>query len=135
MALISKIKEQLKKKTPKEKKPNLDLTRVSVDTMESKFEIDDLVGAAKDLKILLEFYGKGKSKNHRYKGRDFIYFILSNKHKDLKNVGYKHWQNFNQIIILKHQKVYPYHRNNLRSAMDFFKKEIKSLSSFDIRLV
>ncbi len=102
--------------------------------MEAKFEEEDLVEAAKDLKNLLEAYGFRKKKNHRYKGRTFIHFILSNKHKDLKNTGYKHWQNLNQIIILNQTKVYPYHKQNLRKAMDFFKKEIKSISQIDIVL-
>ena len=132
MTFISRLKEWFKKKHTNKKSSNEDFKKISVDTMESKFEAEDLVGAAKDLKTLLEFYGRGKRKNHRYKGRDFIHFILSNKHKELKNIGYKHWQNLNQVIQLKHTKVYPYHKNNLRNAMDFFKKEIRGIYSFNI---
>lgn len=121
MAIIDKIKNLFKKDI----KDNLDL--ISVDSIKSKFEHEDYMGAAKDLKILLEKYGRRKRKNHRYKGREFVYFILSNKHKDLKNVGYTHWENINQFIRLNQEKVYPYHKNNLQSAIDFFLKEIKGL--------
>lgn len=107
---------------------------VSIDSMEYKFENDDLVGAAKDLKLLLEFYGHKKKKTHRYKGRAFIYFILSNKHKNLKNSGYIHWQNINNIIQLNHKKVYPYHQKNLREAIDFFRKEVKNINSLSINI-
>lgn len=132
MALFSSIKEWSKKRTEKKEKVVDNSNRVTVDIMESKFENDDLVGAAKDLKLLLEIYGIRKKKNHRYKGRTFIYFILSNKHKEHKNVGYKHWQNLTQIIQLNHKKVYPYHKKNLRNAMDFFKKEIRGISQIDV---
>ncbi|MBI9010117.1 MAG: hypothetical protein JEZ05_08795 [Tenericutes bacterium] len=131
MAFLDKIKNWVKnitERTPKVEDPS----RVTVDIMEAKFEKDDLVGAAKDLKNLLEAYGFRKKKNHRYKGRTFIHFILSNKHKDLKTTGYKHWQNLNQIIILNQTKVYPYHKQNLRKAMDFFEKEIRSITQIDI---
>jgi len=100
--------------------------------MEKKFEDEDYIGAAKELKSLLEAFGRRKRKNHRYKGREFIYFILSNKHKDLKNTGYDHWQNLNHFIKLNHTKVYPFHKNNLRKAMTFFEKEIKGLSDIKI---
>ncbi len=129
MTIFNKIKDLFKKDPTEKKSKPIDLTRVSVFSMEKKFEAEDLVGAAKDLKLLLESYGRSKKKNHRYKGREFIFFILSNKHKDLKNTGYKHWQNINQIIQLNQTKVYPYHQNNLRNAMDFFKNEIRGLSS------
>lgn len=132
MALFENIKEWAKKRSEKPKVEIDDSQRVTVDIMEAKFEKDDLVGAAKDLKLLLEIYGIRKKKNHRYKGRSFIYFILSNKHKDLKNIGYKHWQNLTQIIVLNHKKVYPYHKNNLRNAMDFFEKEIRGISQIDV---
>lgn len=115
------------------KKPKpVDMSTISVMTMEAKFEEENLVEAAKDLKELLEAYGQRKKKNHRYKGREFMYFILSHKHKDLKNTGYKHWQNINQIIQLNQPKVYPYHKNNLRNAMDFFMREIKSINTIVI---
>ncbi len=106
---------------------------LSVMAMESKYEVDDLVGAAKDLKDLLEYYGRRKKQNHRYKGRMFIHFLLSHKHKNLKNTGYVHWQNINQIIQLNQKKVYPYHKNNLRKAMDFFEKEVKGISEINIK--
>jgi len=134
MALLDTIKGWFSKKPKDTSKKEIDERRVSVSTMEHKFEEDDLVGAAKDLKTLLETYGKGKKKNHRYKGREFIYFILSNKHKDLKNTGYLHWKNVVQIISLNHDKVYPYHKNNLRNAIDFFRTEIKSINGFDLYL-
>ncbi len=132
MAFLDKIKEKLANKSPKPKKSYLDSDRISVYTMEEKYETDDLVGASKDLKRLLEEYGERKKKNHRYKGREFIHFILSNKHKDLKNTGYKHWQNINQIITANYDKVYPYHKENLKKAMDFFRKEIKSINTLDL---
>lgn len=125
MALFGKTKKGEKE---------VDDSRVSVDSMERKFSEDDLVGAAKDLKLLLEFYGHKKKKNHRYKGRTFIHFILSNKHKNLKNSGYIHWQNINNIIQLNQNKVYPYHQKNLRNAMDFFEKEVKNINTLSIRM-
>ena len=81
MAFLDTIKGWFAKKPKDQNNKDSDFYRVSVSTMEKKYEEEDLVGAAKDLKILLEKYGKGKKKNHRYKGREFIYFILSNKHK------------------------------------------------------
>ena len=134
MAFTSKIKEWFKKKTTRTVDINEESHRVSVSIMEKRFEVEDLVGTAKDLKNLLEIYGRSKKKTHRYKGREFIYFILSNKHKDLKNIGYKHWQNLNQIIQLNHTKVYPYHKKNLRNTMSFFEKEIKGISAIDLDL-
>lgn len=128
MAIFSKNKD----KSAKELNKNLE--KVSVTSMEAKFEADDLVGASKDLKHLLEYYGRSKKHNHRYKGRSFIYFILSNKHKNLKNAGYIHWQNINQIIQLNHSKVYPYHKKNLRNAMDFYEKEVKSINNMNISI-
>ena len=132
--LVSKIKDIFKKKAPKEKNIDRLLLRTSVPSMEKKYEIDDLVGAAKDLKNLLEINGRKKKHNHRYKGRIFISFILSNKHKDLKSKGYIHWQNINQIIQLNHTKVYPYHKKNLRNAMDFFEKEIKGIYAINVEI-
>lgn len=134
MALIDSIKKVFKKSESKEKKERVEIQRVSIASMEEKFEAEDLVGAAKDLKMLLEIFGDRKKQNHRYKGREFIYFILSNKHKELKNIGYKHWQNITQIIQLNQTKVYPYHKNNLRNAIDFFKKEIKGISEINVKL-
>ena len=131
MTFIEKIKNFFKgKSNPDHVKetPNY----ISVLTMEKKFEDEDYLGAAKDLKSLLEAFGRRKRKNHRYKGREFIFFILSNKHKDLKNTGYDHWQNLNHFIKLNHTKVYPFHKNNLRKAMTFFEKEIKGL--YDIKI-
>ncbi|MBN2540522.1 MAG: hypothetical protein JXB08_03250 [Bacilli bacterium] len=134
MAFFDTVKGWFKKEpaTPKKKKSTLDSGRITVYSMEEKYEMDDLVGAAKDLKMLLEDYGRKKRKNHRYKGREFIHFILSNKHKDLKKAGYQHWQNINQIITANYDKVYPYHKVNLRKAMDFFRKEIKNINSLDL---
>ncbi len=136
MALLEKIKG-LFKPNPKKaiRKEDKVLSKVSVSSMEKKFENEDLVGAAKDLKILLEYFGDQKKANHRYKGREFISFILSNKHKDLKNTGYMHWQNLNKIIQLNQKKVYPYHKNNLRNAMTFFEEEIRGIHSFNIELI
>jgi len=137
MAFLSTIKNLFKKQEPKpvkEKRDKKEVNRVSVLTMEKKYETEDLVSAAKELKILLEFFGQRKKQNHKYKGREFISFILSNKHKDLKNTGYMHWQNLNQVIQLNQAKVYPYHKNNLRNAMTFFETEIKGIYSFDIEL-
>lgn len=134
MALLDTIKGWFSKGPKDGSKKEIDERRVSVSTMEHKFEEDDLVGAAKDLKTLLETYGEGKKKNHRNKGREFIYFILSNKHKDLKSTGYLHWKNVMQIINLNQKKVYPYHKNNLRNAIDFFRTEVKSINGFDLYL-
>jgi len=134
MALLDTIKGWFSKGPKDATKKGIDERRVSVSTMEHKFEEEDLVGAAKDLKTLLEAYGEGKKKNHRNKGREFIYFILSNKHKDLKSTGYLHWKNVMQIINLNQKKVYPYHKNNLRNAIDFFRKEVKSINGFDLYL-
>ena len=108
--------------------------RVNVTQMEKKYEEDDLVGAAIQLKHMLEIFGTQKKKNHRLKGREFIQFILSSKHKDLKAVGYTHWQNLNKIIHLNQTKPYPYHKQNLRKAMDFFKKELKGIIAIDMEI-
>ncbi|MBN2604964.1 MAG: hypothetical protein JXR62_03985 [Bacilli bacterium] len=108
------------------------LRTVNVREMEKLYEADDFAAAAQMLIDLLEIYGVRKKKNHRLKGREFIHFILSHKHKDLKNIGYTHWQNLNKILHVNHDKVYPYHKENLRNAMDFFRKEITSINSLDI---
>lgn len=108
--------------------------RVNVTIMEKKFAEDDLVGAAVVLRHLLEIYGTQKKKNHRLKGREFIHFILSIKHKDLKTKGYTHWQNINKIIHLNQAHPYPYHKENLRKAMDFYKKELKGIKVIDMKI-
>lgn len=135
MAFLSSLKNIFTKKEPQPKKEKKEVVKVSVVSMEKKFENDDLVGAAKELKILLEYFGEQKKQNHRYKGREFISFILSNKHKDLKNIGYTHWQNVNQVIQLNQKQVYPYHKNNLRNAMTFFETETKGIYNFNIELI
>jgi hypothetical protein len=132
MAFIDKIKGFFKKSGSKSSKAKETPNYISIMSMETKFENDDLIGAAKDLKSLLEAYGRRKRKNHRYKGREFIYFVLSNKHKDLKNIGYTHWQHLDQYIKLNTTKVYPYHKKNIRNAMSFFEKEVKGLSEIKI---
>lgn len=128
MSLLEKLKSLFAKKEKSIEKVNY----ISLMSMEEKYQVEDYMGAAKDLKSLLEQYGRRKRKNHRYKGREFIYFILSNKHKDLKNTGYTHWENLNNFIKLNQTKVYPYHKNNLRNAMDFFEKEVKGLREIKI---
>jgi len=128
MSVIEKLKK-LFKKSPEKK---VDYNQISLMSVEKKFEEEDYLGAAKDLKTILEYYGRRKRKNHRYKGREFIHFILSNKHKELKNVGYYHWQNLTEFDKLTHGKAYPYHQKNLRKAIDFFEKEIKSLANIKL---
>ncbi len=128
MKLIDSIKSLFSGNAGKKEKPNY----ISLVSMEEKYQNEDYMGAAYELKSLLERYGRRKRKNHRYKGREFIYFILSNKHKDLKNTGYSHWENLNNFIKLNQTKVYPYHKTNLRNAMDFFEKEIKGLREIKI---
>ncbi|MGD9761371.1 MAG: hypothetical protein AB7U52_02910 [Candidatus Izemoplasmatales bacterium] len=133
MTFFDKIKNFFKGKSEKSNQEKGTPNYISVLNMEKKFEDEDYLGAAKDLKSLLEAFGRRKRKNHRYKGREFIYFILSNKHKDFKNTGYDHWQNLNYFIKFNHEKVYPFHKNNLRKAMTFFEKEIKGLA--DIKII
>lgn len=132
MSFMSKLKDLFKRKDSSLKKEKELPDLISVQSMEMKYEKEDYIGAARDLKSLLEAYGRRKSKNHHYKGRVFISFILSNKHQDLKNVGYTHWDNLIDFIKLNHVKVYPYHKNNLRNAMTFFEKEVKGL--YDIKM-
>lgn len=132
MGFFDKIKEIFKKSEAKPKKSKDLPGYISIFSMERKFEEEDLIGAAKDLKLLLEAYGRRKRKNHRYKGREFIYFVLGSKHKDLKNTGYTHWQHLDQYIKLNTSKVYPYHKNNIRNAMTFFEKEVRGLSEIKI---
>ncbi|MGD9964417.1 MAG: hypothetical protein AB7E16_02875 [Candidatus Izemoplasmatales bacterium] len=128
MKFLDKIKDFFSKKEQEDTKVDI----ISLVSMEEKYQAEDYMGAAKDLKAILERYGRRKRKNHRYKGREFIYFILSNKHKDLKNTGYIHWENLNNFFKLNKTKVYPYHKQNLRNAMDFFEKEIKGLREIKI---
>lgn len=108
--------------------------RVNVTAMEKCYEEEDLVGCSVILKHLLEIYGEQKKQNNRLKGREFISFILSNKHKDLKAIGYTHWQHMNKIIHLNQSKPYPYHKQNLRKAMDFFEKELKGIHVIDMEI-
>ena len=110
------------------------LLRVNVRLMEKRFEENDLVSCSITLKHILEIYGTQKKKNHRLKGREFVHFILSNKHKELKNLGYSHWKKMNKIIHLNQSKPYPYHKQNLRKAMDFFEKELKGINAVDMQL-
>ncbi len=100
--------------------------------MEKMYEDDDLVNASILLRHLLEIYGTQKKKNNRLKGREFIHFVLRSKHKDLKSNGYTHWQNINKIIHLNQPKPYPYHKKNLREAMDFYEKELKGIKAIDM---
>lgn len=132
MAFLDKVKSFAKSIFKKNEGVSNIPDMISIGSMEAKYNIEDYMGAAKDLKLLLERYGRRKRKNHRYKGREFIYFILSNKHKDLKNTGYMHWENLDKFMKLNQTKVYPYHKKNLRNAMSFFEKEIKSLSEIKI---
>ncbi len=132
MELFKRIKTLFAGNKSKSNDANDVLKFISIDSMEAKYNNNDLMGAAKDLKSLLEAYGKRKSKNHHYKGRVFISFLLSNKHQDLKNTGYNHWENLTEYIRLNHSKVYPYHQKNIREAMTFFEKEIKGLAEIKI---
>lgn len=132
MALLEKIKKITQSVLPKKEGQKDSPGFITMASVETKFEAEAYNEAAKDLINLLETYGRRKRKNHRYKGREFIFFILSNKHKDLKTTGYTHWQNLNHFVKLNHSKVYPYHKNNLRKALDFFKTEIKGLYEIKI---
>jgi len=132
MALLDKIKKMFQKKD--RVKENQTYRIVSLSEIEKKYEADDFVSAAKDLKTLLDFYGKRKNRNHKFKGREFIDFILSSKHKDLKNAGFMHWQDLAQIIQSNQAKVYPYYKKKLRDALDFFSKEIRDLNVISMHL-
>lgn len=132
MELFKRIRTYFSDLKAKNRQINEILNFISIESMEEKYNKGDLMGAAKDLKILLEAYGKRKSKNHRYKGREFISFLLSNRHQDLKNTGFNHWENINEYIKLNHSKVYPYHQKNIREAMTFFEKEIRNLTEIKI---
>jgi len=120
------------KKKSKNTETSTKARRANTDEMEKSYNNEDFVHSAMILKTLLEVYGERKKKNHRRKGREFISFILSNKHKDLKTIGYTHWQNLTKIVQIKNTKVYPYHKKNLRNAIDFYRKEIKSINSINV---
>lgn len=132
--IFDSFKNMFKGKNAAEESNEADYVRVNVTTMEEKYQEDDLVGAASILVHILEVYGEKKSKNHRLKGREFIHLILSRKHKDLKTIGYTHWENINKVIHLNQAKPYPYHKKNLRKAMDFYVKEIKGIKIIDTRM-
>ncbi len=104
----------------------------NVREMRKCFNNDEIAKSAIILKNLLEVYGMKKKKNHHYKGREFIFFILSNKHKDLKTTGYTHWKNVNKIIQKSQNQSYPYHKKNLENAINFYTKEIKSINSLNV---
>lgn len=125
--IFDSFKNLFKGKTAKEVPSAENYVEVNVTAMEEKYQEDDLVGAASMLIHILEKYGEKKSKNHRLKGRAFIHLILSRKHKDLKNIGYNHWENLNKMMRLNQSKPYPYHKKNLRKAMDFYLKEVKGI--------
>ena len=126
LPLFGKNKD-VQKETSNEQEHNIQ--QVSYSIIENTFEKGEFLESAVMLSALLEFYGEKKKKDHRYKGREFIHFILSAKHKDLKNVGYTHWVNIGKIIHSSKKAVYPYHQENLKHALEFFKKEIKSLNN------
>ncbi len=130
--IFDAFKKVFKGNTKKTEEAKEGSRKINVPLMEKKYEEDDLVEAAFILQNLLEIYGTQKRKNHRLKGREFIHFILSSKHKDLKNIGYTHWENINKIIHLNQEKPYPYHKQNLRKAMDFFEKELRSINAIDM---
>jgi|GEM_PF-1350107 len=129
MAFWDKVKNIFHKDSEKQPKEKIEFRRISITEIIKKNDADDLVGAAKDLKILLEWYGHRIRKNQKVKGREFIDLILGKKHKDLKNTGFMHWQNILQLIQSSPKQVYPYHKNNLTNAIDFFIKEIKGLNA------
>jgi hypothetical protein len=130
--IIESFKKMFKRKTEVSKKENEGTLRVNVSEMEKCYKEDDLVKSSIILKHLLEIYGEQKRKNNRFKGREFVHFILSSKHKELKNLGYTHWQNINKIIHLNQTTPYPYHKNNLRKAIDFFEKELKGIKAINM---
>jgi len=134
MKLMKRFRNLFTKTKTKSESVKETASFITIETIESKFNNDDLLGAAKDLKSLLEAYGKRKSKNHRHKGRVFIAFILSNKDQDQKNIGYTHWQNLIEYIRLGHKTIYPYHKKNIGEAISFFMKKIKGLSEIKIQV-
>jgi len=131
---INSLKKMFKRSPVHKEETTEGTLRVNVRMMEKCFKEDDLVGCSIILKHLLEIYGTQKKKNHRLKGREFVHFILSSKHKDLKNLGYSYWQKINNIIYLNQSETYPYHKQNLRKAMDFFKKELKSIGAINMEI-
>ena len=132
MALFSKQKKQ---QSTEQNEATKNVQEVSFPIIEHAYDAGDYVEAAIMMKVLMEYYGERKRKNHKQKGREFVYFILGSKHKDLKNVGYTHWVNMNKIIKSKKTAVYPYHKQNLRNAIDFFKKEMRSLNTLKTIIV
>lgn len=133
MKFFDNVKKLFQKKPKKESEP-LNYRVISLDEIRKKFDEDDINNAARDLKTLLDLYGKRINKKHRYKGREFIDFILGSKHKDLKNVGYLHWQNVVQIIEANRPKVYPYYKQKLKEAIDFFSKEIRDINNLSFTI-
>jgi len=129
--ILSKLKKVFKGKESEKGTSEDKTVKYNVATMEKLYAADELVQTAKVLKKILEIYGVSKKEKHRLKGREFVHFILSSKHKDSKNLGYKHWQNINKIIHLNQSTAYPYHKKNLRKAMDFYEKELKSIHLID----
>ncbi|MDC0558957.1 hypothetical protein OAO42_00945, partial [Candidatus Izimaplasma bacterium] len=75
------LKSIFKRKQSESDQLDEGLHRVNVSLMEKHYKADDLVGCAIILKHILEIYGEQKKKNHRLKGREFVHFILSSKHK------------------------------------------------------
>jgi len=132
MALLEKIKNMFQKKASIQE--NSIQHTISLSEIQKKYDADDLINAAKDLKMLLDFYGKRKSRKHKFKGREFIDFILGSKHKELKNTGFMHWQNVTQIIQSNQTKAYPYNKKKLKDAIDFFSKEIRDLNIISVQI-
>ncbi len=132
--IFSSLKQMFKVNPDRNEEIEEGTLHVNVSIMEKKYDADELVEASIILRHLLEIYGTQKKKNNRLKGREFIHFILSSKHKDLKNDGYSHWQNINKIIHLNQANPYPYHKDNLRKAMNFYEKELKGIKVIDMKL-
>lgn len=132
--IFDSIKNVFKGKDKVERTPQEGLHVINVRELERLYEADNLTAAAAMLIDLLEVYGNRKKKNNRLKGREFIHMILSHKHKDLKNVGYTNWLNLTKIAHLTHNKSYPYYKENLRNAIDFFRKEISSINQLDVEI-
>ncbi|MDD3477657.1 MAG: hypothetical protein PHP32_02165 [Candidatus Izemoplasmatales bacterium] len=133
MAFFDKIKQLFTGKAANADEASLYRT-VSLEEIRKHYDADELNVAAKDLKLLLELYGKRKSKKHKFKGREFIDFILGSKHKDQKNAGFQHWQNIVQIIESNKTKAYPYYKEKMKDAIDFFSKEIRDINGISIEV-
>ncbi len=110
LSIFGKSKEESSKQ-------NKDYKTVTYSEIEHAYDKGEFVDSALMLITLLEYYGEQKKKGHKHKGRDFIHFILSAKHKDLKNEGYKHWINIEKIVRANKTTVYPYHQENLKKAI------------------